>query len=90
MLAERSPLTHVDRIRAPLLLAHGVNDTRVAVAESERIHERLAGRGHLSRLLRLEGEGHSVDDRKNGITLYQAIVDWFAEHLGATDVRTTP
>jgi dipeptidyl aminopeptidase/acylaminoacyl peptidase len=73
-----------------LLLAHGVNDTRVAVAESERIHERLAGRGHLSRLLRLEGEGHSVDDRKNGITLYQAIVDWFAEHLGATDVRTTP
>lgn len=62
MLAERSPLTYVDRIRAPLLLAHGINDARVAVAESERIHERLAGRGHLSRLIRFEGEGHSVED----------------------------
>ncbi|HEX6857743.1 MAG TPA: prolyl oligopeptidase family serine peptidase [Streptosporangiaceae bacterium] len=90
MLAERSPLTHVDRIRAPLLLAHGINDARVAVAESERIHERLAERGHLSRLIRFEGEGHSVEDRKNGITLHQATLDWFAEHLGATDVRTAP
>jgi len=90
MLAERSPLTYVDRIRAPLLLAHGINDARVAVAESERIHERLAGRGHLSRLLRIEGEGHSVGDRKNGITLHQAVIDWFAEHLGATHVRAAP
>jgi dipeptidyl aminopeptidase/acylaminoacyl peptidase len=74
----------------PLLLAHGINDTRVAVAESEQIHERLAGRGHPSRLIRIEGEGHSIDDRQNGITLLQAILDWFTEHLGAADVRTTP
>ncbi|HET7012781.1 MAG TPA: alpha/beta fold hydrolase [Streptosporangiaceae bacterium] len=88
MLAERSPLTHVDRIRAPLLLAHGINDTRVAIAESERIHERLAERGHRCRLIRFEGEGHSVEDRGSAIALNQVIVDWFAEHLGVTNIRT--
>ena len=39
MLKSRSPLFHVDKIRAPLLLAHGANDVRV---ESER--ERADGR----------------------------------------------
>jgi dipeptidyl aminopeptidase/acylaminoacyl peptidase len=74
-------VTHADRIVAPLLLAHGVNDTRVSVAESERIHERLTQRGHLSKLIRFQGEGHSVGNRGNGIALHQVILDWFAEHL---------
>ena len=32
-----SPLYHADRIRAPLLIGHGVNDPRVKIVESERI-----------------------------------------------------
>ena len=36
-LAERSPLTHVDRIVRPLLIGQGANDVRVTLAESDQI-----------------------------------------------------
>src|SRR4029077_174810 len=37
LLQERSPLTHVDRISRPLLIAQGANDPRVKQAESDQI-----------------------------------------------------
>ena len=37
LLAERSPLTRVDAIRKPLLIAQGANDPRVKQAESDQI-----------------------------------------------------
>lgn len=57
-LLDRSPITHVDRIRAPLLLLHGENDNRVPVSESRQmaealrrarkrfVYEEFAGQGH--------------------------------------------
>ena len=44
-LVEVSPITHVDAIRAPLLLIHGANDPRVPLGEAEQIHAALRGRG---------------------------------------------
>ena len=44
-LVEASPITHVDRIRAPLLLIHGANDPRVPLGEAEQIHAALGERG---------------------------------------------
>ncbi|MEA3281002.1 MAG: hypothetical protein U9Q68_00295 [Euryarchaeota archaeon] len=37
ILSKRSPLTSVDRIENPLLIAHGANDPRVKQAESDQI-----------------------------------------------------
>ncbi len=37
LLTERSPLTHVDRIRKPLLIGQGANDPRVKQSESDQI-----------------------------------------------------
>ena len=44
MLA-RSPITMVDRIRTPLLVAQGANDARVVQAESDNIVAALRERG---------------------------------------------
>jgi len=44
MLAERSPMTHVDNITKPLLIAQGANDVRVAQNESEQIVRALDAR----------------------------------------------
>ncbi|ONI79756.1 hypothetical protein ALI144C_23695 [Actinosynnema sp. ALI-1.44] len=78
-LAQASPLTHAARIRAPLLLAHGVNDTRVAIDESDRLHAILTGLGRPVRLIRLTG-GHTPD-RDEWDDVDTAAVDWLREHL---------
>jgi dipeptidyl aminopeptidase/acylaminoacyl peptidase len=58
LLANLSPLHHVDRIRVPVLVVHGELDTNVPVNES---HQVVAALEQLSReveYLELPGEGH--------------------------------
>ena len=45
LLRERSPLTHADKIRIPLLVVQGANDPRVKQAEAEQIVAALSEKG---------------------------------------------
>lgn len=55
-----SPLTHVDRIRAPLLLIQGAQDPRVPLQEARQMASALDERGRPVRLLVFEDEGHGL------------------------------
>ncbi|MGI5216708.1 alpha/beta fold hydrolase [Nocardia sp. CA-290969] len=78
----RSPITMVDKIRTPLLVAQGANDVRVVQAESDNIVARLRERGVPVEYLVAEDEGHGFGNTENRIRLYRAIERHFAEHLG--------
>ena len=56
-LIEASPMTHVDDIRAPLMLIHGANDPRVPVGEARQLHAVARGEGHPKRVADLRGRG---------------------------------
>jgi dipeptidyl aminopeptidase/acylaminoacyl peptidase len=89
MLA-RSPITMVDRIRTPLLVAQGANDVRVIQAESDNIVASLRDRGVPVEYLIAEDEGHGFDNPENQFRLYRAIEQHFAEHLGGRrDTRSS-
>ena len=45
-LLERSPITYIDHVRAPLLVLQGANDPRVVQAESDQMVEALRQRNH--------------------------------------------
>jgi dipeptidyl aminopeptidase/acylaminoacyl peptidase len=64
-LMERSPITYVDQIRAPLFVIQGANDPRVVKAESDQIVERLRSRGVEVRYDVYEDEGHGFTKRAN-------------------------
>ncbi|MCO1660582.1 S9 family peptidase [Pseudonocardia humida] len=81
MLA-RSPITMVDRITTPLLVAQGANDVRVVKAESDNIVAALRERGVPVEYLVAEDEGHGFANPENRVRLYRAIERHFAEHLG--------
>src|SRR5207248_5111159 len=49
-----SPIKHVDRIRAPLLVMHGANDPRVPIGEAEQMVSRLRALGRTVEFLRFE------------------------------------
>ena len=63
-LKERSPLTHVDRIVRPLLIAQGMNDVRVVAAESEQIVRAMEQRGIPVTYVTFPDEGHGWTGRE--------------------------
>ena len=83
LLLELSPITHVERMRAPLLLVHGANDPRVPLSEAEQLHEVLTRRGVRSDLLAYHDEGHGLAKLRNRIDAYPRVAAFLHEVLGA-------
>ena len=81
-LAERSPLTHVGRIVRPLLIAHGANDPRVKVAESEQIVAAMRERGIPVTYLYYSDEGHGFRREENRRSFNAVAEAFLARHLG--------
>ena len=55
---ERSPLTHVRKVRAPVLLFHGTEDKAVPHQQSLEFAEAVRANGEVAELVSYEGEGH--------------------------------
>ncbi|GAA0799343.1 S9 family peptidase [Spirilliplanes yamanashiensis] len=81
LLRELSPMTRIDRLRTPLMVVHGENDSNVPVVEAEQVVAALRERGVPHRYLLFPGEGHELLCRTNRATYQQAVVDWLQQHL---------
>jgi len=66
-LLARSPITMVDRITTPLLVAQGAQDIRVVQAEADNIVEALRARGVPVEYLLAEDEGHGFANPENNV-----------------------
>jgi dipeptidyl aminopeptidase/acylaminoacyl peptidase len=80
-LLEVSPLTHVERIRAPLFIIHGANDPRVPPGEAEQIYGSLTQRGVRCELLVYPDEGHGLAKLKNRLDAYPKAAAFLEEVL---------
>lgn len=78
---EIAPLNHSDKIKAPLLVFHGRNDTRVPVSEAEQLVADMQGRGQSVELHVFEDEGHFTEKLDNHIIMNQKITSFFLQHL---------
>jgi dipeptidyl aminopeptidase/acylaminoacyl peptidase len=83
-LWSRSPLSAVDRIRIPLLIAQGANDPRVKQAESEQIVAALEKAGIDHEYLLFPDEGHGFAKPENRLKFYAAAEQFLAKHLGGS------
>lgn len=82
LLEAASPLFHANKIKVPLLVAHGVNDPRVKQAESDQIVQALRERGIEVQYIVKENEGHGFSNEENRFDLFRAMEVFFADHLG--------
>ncbi len=89
MLA-RSPISRVDAIRTPLMVAQGANDVRVVKAESDNIVEALRARGVEVEYMVKDDEGHGFLNPENQIDLYRTAERFLARHLGGRQDRAWP
>jgi len=77
-----SPMTHVDRVKTPLMITHGERDSRVPIEQAEQFYRALKKRGVESTFLRYPREGHGIQEPNHQIDLVQRQLEWFDSHLG--------
>lgn len=82
LLWSRSPLSRVDDIRIPVLVAQGANDPRVKQAEAEQIVAALKDKGLPYEYLLFDDEGHGFAKPTSRERFYAAAETFLAQHLG--------
>ena len=80
-LTEISPLTHADRIRRPLLVAHGRNDPRVKLSEARQIADAVRANGVPVWTVEFPNEGHDIARRENSLYLQHVQLLFLAQYL---------
>ncbi|MEU8813542.1 S9 family peptidase [Actinoplanes sp. NPDC048796] len=81
LLADLSPITRIDRLRTPLMVVHGENDSNVPLIEAEQVVAALAARGVPHKFLLFPDEGHELLHRSSRADYLRETVDWLLQHL---------
>lgn len=78
-----SPFLYADRIRAPLLLVHGAEDSNPGTApiQSERMFRALKATGGTARHVVLPHEGHAYRARESVHHVVAEMLDWFGRYV---------
>jgi dipeptidyl aminopeptidase/acylaminoacyl peptidase len=80
-LIERSPITHIENVRCPMLILQGENDPRVPQEESDQVVERLRALGRRVEYVVYPGEGHGFTKRANAEDAYSRVVKFLTREL---------
>ena len=80
--AERSPITLVERMTAPLVLFQGLDDKVVPPEQSRLIHAKLRERGILTELYEFAGEGHGFRQADTVVKVAQAELAFLIKAMG--------
>ncbi|WP_245805325.1 alpha/beta hydrolase family protein [Amycolatopsis australiensis] len=81
-LRSRSPLSHVENMKIPLMIVQGANDPRVPQSESDQIVAALRNNGVPPEYLLFDDEGHGLEKPENRLTFFARAEQFLAEHLG--------
>jgi dipeptidyl aminopeptidase/acylaminoacyl peptidase len=77
-----SPISYALKVRTPVLIVHGQDDTNVPVGQAVYFHRALFRYGVEHELVIYPREGHNITERQHQIDLLRRIRAWFARWLG--------
>lgn len=77
-----SPIFHVDKIRAPLLITQGKNDARVAIATVDKMVATLRKAKRDVLYVVYPDEGHGFHRPENQFDFYGRVEEFLAKYLG--------
>jgi dipeptidyl aminopeptidase/acylaminoacyl peptidase len=75
-----SPITHVDKVQAHVLLLIGEDDRRVPPSQGRNYYHALKGRGKSVDMLWFPGKGHALDHVETSKMVFESVRDLFAKH----------
>jgi len=80
VMMELSPIKHLDKIKAPLMVIHGLNDPRVPISEAEQLVEEMRKRGREVKYIKVVDEGHGLVKINNRVNLQMEIIRFIMQH----------
>ncbi len=81
MLAQRSPLFHLEKIETPLFVIQGANDPRVPKSESDQLVEGLVKLNKTVKYLIFPDEGHGFSKNINQIKAWTEAINFLREKI---------
>jgi len=78
---DQSPLFNADKIKTPLLLVNGTEDTNVPTGESEQLFTALKLLGRTVEYIQVEGQNHTIMEPKKRDIWSRSIIAWFDRYL---------
>lgn len=75
---ERSPVSYASRIRTPVLIVHGAQDTNVPLSQAEYLHRALRRYDVEHEFVVYPREGHNIVERAHRIDLLRRTRTWFS------------
>jgi dipeptidyl aminopeptidase/acylaminoacyl peptidase len=87
-----SPFTHAHKIKAPLLMIHGQNDSNPGTfpVQSERLYAAIKGNGGTARLVLLPYEDHGYAARESVFHVQAEMAEWLDRHVKNAGTNTSP
>lgn len=87
VLSQRSPINHVDRIKANIMLIVGGEDKRVPPIQGENLHNALIKRGIEHEWLYQRTEGHGFFDESNVESMYEKMLAFLDRNIGTAAAK---
>ena len=81
LLRDLSPIHKLDRVKTPLLVMHGANDTNVPVVEAEQVVAALKKRNVPVEYVLFPDEGHGWRKQANRVRSTVEMTAFFVKHL---------
>ncbi|SMF14185.1 Dipeptidyl aminopeptidase/acylaminoacyl peptidase [Alteromonadaceae bacterium Bs31] len=81
-LKEISPYYSAEKIKAPVLLIHGEDDTVVGYAQSKLMHKAIKKSGGKSQLIKLKNDDHYLRDGSTRTQALKAMVEFVEANIG--------
>lgn len=75
-----SAMRHLDNVKTPILLMHGIEDPYVPVGQYHQLYRALKEKGKETRLLLFPREGHGFREKKHFEMYIDEMVKWFRDH----------
>jgi dipeptidyl aminopeptidase/acylaminoacyl peptidase len=79
---ERSPIYHLDKLKAAVMLVHGKDDPRVPIEQYDALAEALDDINYPYESIVKAFEGHGFRNEQNNYELYSKIEKFLEKHIG--------
>lgn len=81
-MREHSSVTYIDRLKAPVLIAHGTADERVPFSQAKILREAMTASGKPFEWAEYEGEGHGFYKESNHEDFLKRSIEFLDKHIG--------
>lgn len=80
LLRERSPITHLSRVKTPTMINHWEGDLRCPIGQADQLFHALLTQGVDTVMVRYPGGAHGLRTPSQMVDRFERILSWYDEH----------